>query len=69
MQSIFDHQEIGFDCPECGHGLRETVGKLKTSPKIQCPACKVTIAIDANELASAVGELDKSIDDLRKVFD
>lgn len=66
MKSIFDKHKIGFDCPKCGHGISETIRKLKTSPDLNCPACGTTISIDADDFARGVRDAEKQIEDFRK---
>ncbi|MCI4679612.1 phage terminase large subunit family protein [Rhodoblastus acidophilus] len=51
---------IGFQCPNCGHELEQTIGQLKLSERMVCPGCGVVINIDANRLANAVDEIQKA---------
>ena len=54
-----DPHEFRFQCPNCGSDLRQTVGRLKASEPMICPACHVGINIDTNTLADAAEEIQK----------
>lgn len=66
--SFLDAHEITIDCPKCGHQLTEKLGRLKHDPRIPCPGCGTTIAIEASGLNNALGEVDQSLADLRKAL-
>ena len=68
MKSILDSQKIEIRCPKCRKSINETIGKLKTSPKLKCLSCKATIDVDANDLADGLRKIDKSIESMRKSF-
>jgi transcription elongation factor Elf1 len=55
-------QEVRFQCPNCGHDLRQTVGWLKANEHMACPGCGVGINIDTNRSANAADEIQKAID-------
>ena len=57
-----DFHEIRFQCPKCGHELRQTIGRLKTSEHMICPGCHIGINIDTNRLANAAEEIQKAIE-------
>ena len=75
MNSVFDKGKLRIECPECTKSFTETIGKLKTSPKIKCRYCGITISIDAKDLVRDLRTVDKefkglekSIADLNKTF-
>jgi predicted RNA-binding Zn-ribbon protein involved in translation (DUF1610 family) len=53
--------EVRFQCPNCGHDLKQTIGRLRASEHMTCPGCGVGINIDANRLADATEEIRKAI--------
>jgi len=56
--------EIPIKCPKCGKELKEKIARLKNNPRLRCPGCGTTIAVDGNELRKAT----KPFDDLGKLF-
>jgi transcription elongation factor Elf1 len=56
-----DFHEISFQCPRCGHDLKQTIGRLKASERMTCPGCRVGINIDTDRLAKAAEEIQKAI--------
>jgi len=48
-----DLHEIRFQCPNCGHDLCQTIGKLKAQERMICSDCGVGINIDTNRFAKA----------------
>ncbi|MET0633087.1 MAG: hypothetical protein ABWY92_19675 [Xanthobacteraceae bacterium] len=56
-----DFHEISFQCPKCGHDLKQTIGQLKASERMTCPGCRVGINIDTDRLAKAAEEIQKAI--------
>jgi uncharacterized Zn finger protein (UPF0148 family) len=63
-----DNTEITLHCPKCKHQFGEQFGRLKDSPKIPCPACGVTIAVNGSELAATQKAVDDKMDALRSVI-
>jgi transcription elongation factor Elf1 len=57
-----DAHTIRFQCPNCGHELEQTIGKLKSSEHMRCPGCSVGINVDANRLSHAADEIQKAIE-------
>jgi predicted RNA-binding Zn-ribbon protein involved in translation (DUF1610 family) len=57
-----DAHEITFQCPNCGHELKQTIGRLKASEHMTCPGCGVGINIDTNRLAKAAEEIQNAIE-------
>ena len=55
-------------CPKCGNESTEKLSRLKTSPKLVCSACGVTITIDAKQLKEGLASVEKSLDDFRKAI-
>lgn len=68
MKSILDTQAIDVPCPSCGHKLRETIGRLKTNPKLSCSSCSAEINVDASELKREIAALEKQLAQLTGKF-
>ncbi len=56
-----DENEIRFQCPKCGHDLKQSIGRLKASEHMTCPGCNIGINVDSNRLAKAAKEIQKAI--------
>jgi predicted RNA-binding Zn-ribbon protein involved in translation (DUF1610 family) len=63
---LFDKMSVDIPCPECGKNIQETIGRLKNDPKLTCPGCSFAFTINAEQFRESMGEVNKSIDDLRK---
>ena len=57
-----DAHEIRFQCPNCGHELKQTIGRLKAQEHMTCSGCGIGINIDTNRLAKATEEIQKAIE-------
>jgi transcription elongation factor Elf1 len=57
-----DAHEIAFQCPNCGHDLKQTIGRLKANEHLACSGCGIGINIDTDRLAKATEEIQKAID-------
>jgi transcription elongation factor Elf1 len=57
-----DSNEIEFQCPCCGHDLKQTIGQLKAEKHMICPGCGIGMNIDTNRLANAVEEIRRAIE-------
>ena len=57
-----DAHAVRFQCPKCGHDLRQTIGRLKTNDHMICPGCRIGINIDTNRLANAAEEIQNAIE-------
>ena len=57
-----DSTEIFFQCPSCGHELRQSIGLLKQSRHMTCAGCGIGINIDTDRLAVASEEIQKALD-------
>jgi len=57
-----DAHEIRFQCPNCGHELKQTIGRLKAQEHMTCSGCGIGINIDTNRLAKATDEIQKAIE-------
>lgn len=57
-----EFHEIRFQCPKCGHDLKQTIGRLKANDHMTCPGCGIGINIDTSRLAKAAEEIQKAID-------
>ncbi len=58
-----DAAEIELTCPQCGHQFKETLGRLKNDPKLVCPGCSSTIAIEAEGLRDGLESAQESVAD------
>jgi transcription elongation factor Elf1 len=56
-----DAHEVRFQCPRCGHELKQTIGRLKANEHMTCSGCGVGINMDTNRLAKATEEIQKAI--------
>ena len=57
-----DAHEIRFQCPNCGHDLKQTIGRLKANEHMTCSGCGIGINIDTDRLAKATDEIQKAIE-------
>jgi predicted RNA-binding Zn-ribbon protein involved in translation (DUF1610 family) len=57
-----DSNEIGFQCPNCGNDLKQTIGQIKAEKHMTCPGCGIGINIDTDRLANAAEEIQKAIE-------
>ena len=56
-----DLHAIQFQCPNCGHDLEQTIGRLKASKHMTCPGCGTGINIDTDRLANAADEIERAL--------
>jgi transcription elongation factor Elf1 len=56
-----DAHEIRFQCPSCGHDLKQSIGQLKSNEHMTCSGCDIGINIDTDRLAKAAEEIQKAI--------
>ena len=56
-----DASEIQFQCPNCGHDLTQSIGRLKASEHMTCPGCSIEINTDTVRLAKATEEIQKAM--------
>lgn len=68
MKSAIDAHRIDIPCPQCGHKLSETIGKLKTDPKLICPACGTGIEIDAAQMRRDLAGVEQQLADLQRTL-
>ena len=57
-----DAHEIRFQCPNCGHDLKQTIDRLKANEHTTCSGCGIGINIDTDRLAKATDEIQKAIE-------
>lgn len=69
MGSHFGDQKVEFKCQGCGYVFKETIQSLATNPILECPKCKATTQVEADNLAATTREADKAIGDLQKTVD
>lgn len=68
MKNIMDMQSIEVPCPHCGHKLSQTIGKLKTNPKLTCPSCKAGFSLDASKFRADIAKIDQATAKLLGAF-
>lgn len=68
MKTTLDSQVIEIPCPHCGHKLKESIGKLKTNPKLTCSKCRGVVSIDANQMRAEVAKVEKSLAQLSRTL-
>jgi transcription elongation factor Elf1 len=61
MKNALDSQTIEISCPHCGHKLSETIGKLKTNPKLTCTRCKGGISVNATHMRTEITKVEKAL--------
>ncbi len=66
--NTIDSQAVELPCPHCNHKGTQTIGKLKTNPKLTCRACRQSFTVNANELRAAVQKIEKSLADLQRTI-
>jgi uncharacterized Zn finger protein (UPF0148 family) len=50
--------------PGCAGKVKETIGRLRTSPTVRCPTCKTEFKVNAADLDRDLRSVQKRIDDL-----
>ena len=68
MENMINSQSIELTCPHCGHKISETIGKLKTNPKLTCTSCKGGISIDATNMRTEIAKVEKALGDLGRTI-
>lgn len=63
---MFDSQEIGIPCPECGHKTSKSVAWIKTHDKMTCGGCGREITIEDKGFSAGLKEFEKGVADIRK---
>jgi len=67
MPGFWDDQTAPFECPQCQHEIPIPIGRLQEDPLlVDCPACGVTIAVEAKQAREDLRRHDQTIDDLKK---
>ncbi|MGA7490685.1 MAG: hypothetical protein WBW74_27505 [Xanthobacteraceae bacterium] len=57
-----ERNEIRFQCPNCGHDLKQTIRRLKANEHMTCAGCGIGINIDTDRLAEPSEEIHKATD-------
>jgi predicted RNA-binding Zn-ribbon protein involved in translation (DUF1610 family) len=57
-----DAHKIKFQCPNCGHDLEQSIGRLKSGEHMRCQGCGVGINIDTNRSANVADEMYKAVE-------
>lgn len=68
MNDLFDSHPVEITCPECGHKIKELLGRLKNDAQLTCPGCQSSITVDAKGLRDGLESVDKSLADLKRSF-
>lgn len=58
-------ESFGLDipCPGCGKKIHETVGRLKSNPKLTCPGCGASVEVNTDKFFEGIKGAEKSLDD------
>jgi predicted RNA-binding Zn-ribbon protein involved in translation (DUF1610 family) len=56
-----DAHIVKFQCPNCGHDLEPSIGRLKSAEHRQCPSSGIGVNVDTDRLANAADEIRKVI--------
>ena len=67
MNLDINSHTLGIPCPHCSEKVEETIGRLKTDPKLTC-ACGATIQVDAKDLRSGIEQIERSLEQLRRTI-
>jgi predicted RNA-binding Zn-ribbon protein involved in translation (DUF1610 family) len=59
---MIDHDQFSFQCPNCGHELKQSIGALTRGDHMICPGCGVGINIDVDRTALVSDEMRKAFD-------
>jgi transcription elongation factor Elf1 len=65
---MFDNQEIGLPCPQCGHKTAKTICWVKTNNTFACESCSAVVHIERDELLRGLRKFDKSVADFKRKF-
>lgn len=66
LKSAFDGEQLRVPCPQCGHKIRESVQRLRRSPKLYCPSCRSHITVDARQFDTGIRKAEKSLENFAK---
>lgn len=74
VDKLIDGLEFEFPCPECGHKIKQTFGRLKADQDTTCVKCSTTFRVDSTQvertrrkLASENAKLAKAVNDLGRL--
>jgi hypothetical protein len=59
--SDVDAHLVHFQCPNCGYGLAQTIGRLKAEKRLVCAGCDIGINFDTAKLAVATEALHAAV--------
>ncbi len=65
MKLNIDEQVIDLSCPQCGHKLSESIGRLKNSPELTC-VCGCLVKVEASDLAAGIKDVQKRLDEFSR---
>lgn len=68
MKSMLDSQAITIPCPNCGHQLSQTIGKLKTDPELTCTKCSTRFKVDATDMRREIAKVENALANLRRTL-
>lgn len=64
----FSNAEIDVPCPKCGTKIRRSIDFLTSHKGMDCPSCKATIRLDADELRRGIKDADSKLDELKRTL-
>lgn len=68
MKSVLDSEAIAISCPNCGHQLSQTIGKLKTNPELTCGKCRTRFKVDATDMRAKITQVEKALANLQRTL-
>ncbi len=68
MKLDVDPHKLEVSCPQCGHVITATVGRLKRDPGFLCPQCIHAFTVDAKALKKRILLLEKALEEKRRAL-
>lgn len=65
LEQLLNKEKLSLDC-QCGHKIKESLGRLKKNPNLTCSRCKALIAVNADQLAKAIKSIKKQEAEFRR---
>lgn len=57
-----DRCSFEFQCPSCGHEIRQTIDTLRSQKQFRCHGCDVRINVDSDRLSDVVEGIRSSVE-------
>lgn len=62
MSDLFSNESAELTCPSCRRKFKESFGRLKNSPTVNCPGCHQAIKIEASDFKRGLDNVQREID-------